>query len=219
MHAWPLCSGVGVYGFTCAHACIHVHTHTHLCICVSPGLTLDILLDFYLIHWGRVSPLNLKIIRIANLVSQLALGIPWLHHPVHLAFMEGLGIWTPVFMVLKQVLYPLSNLPRPYIGLIFNSLLLIIYHPLKWAYIHLLNIGRIHLINLVAINYLLRKHSFICYTIPSIIPGTARAHRPIGEQLYLELCCPLVKANHKNQWPYKKYKSTMYWSVCTKEEE
>lgn len=154
---------------TCTRTCAHTHSY----ICVGPRLTLDVLPDFYLICWGGVSPLNLNIIRIANLVSQLALGIPCLHHPIHLAFMADIWIWTPVFMVLNQVLYPLSNLPIPYIGLIFDSLLLVTYHPLKWAYIHLLNTGWIHLINLVAIIHLLRKHSFICYTIPSIIPGIA----------------------------------------------
>lgn len=213
MHVWPLCSGVGVYG-VCMCTCMRTCAHTHLCICVGPRLTLDISLDSYLIHWGRVSPLNLKIIRIANLVSQLALGIPWLHHPVHVAYMEDLGIWTPVFMVLKQVLCPFSNLPRPYTCLIFNSILLITYHPLKWTYIHLLNTGWIHLINLVAIIHLLRKHSSILYTIASIIPGTARAHRATGEQLYWEFCCPLVTDNHKNKWPYKKYKGTMYIDRC-----
>lgn len=202
--------------WVCMCTCMCTYAHTHLCICVSPQLTLEILLDFYFIHRGRVSPLKLKIIRIANLVTQLALGIPWFHHPVHLAYMEDLGIWTPVFMVLKQVLCPLSNLPRPYIDLIFNSLLLITYHPLKWAHIHVLNTGWIHLINLVAIIHLLRKN----YAIRFLASFQKQLeHRPTGDQLSLELCCPLVTDNHKNKWPHKKYKSTMYWSVCTKEEE
>lgn len=141
-------------------------------------MILDVLHAFYLIHWGKISHLNLKIISITGLARQLALGILCLHHQLdYLASMEDVGIWIPVFLLLQQVLCPLRNLPRPYIGVIFNPILLITSHPLKWAYVHLLNIDWTHLISLLAMIHALRKLSFICCMIPGIIPGTTMAQR------------------------------------------